>query len=120
MSENLYAEYRKLSPKVTGGLIRMRSAVFSDGAVPAKYKILCALAVVVVDKCEPCLRAYTKMAFNAGVSKEEFIEFLDVAITESGCPGEEWAIKAYGVWKDLEQGKAVKEEVCCNIEEARD
>ncbi len=40
MSEKLYDKFRRLSPKVTGGLIRMRSDTFKDSAVPAKYKIL--------------------------------------------------------------------------------
>lgn len=63
MGEDLYQELRRLSPKVTGGLIRMREDTFRDGAVPARYKILTALVVVVVTKCESCIKAYTKMAF---------------------------------------------------------
>lgn len=35
MGEDLYQELRRLSPKVTGGLIRMREDTFKDGAVPA-------------------------------------------------------------------------------------
>ena len=34
MSEQLYDRFRRLSPKVTGGLIRMRSDTFRDSAVP--------------------------------------------------------------------------------------
>ena len=113
MSENLYDELRKLSPKVTGGLVRMRQEAFKDATVPAKYKILAALVAVVVTKCEPCIRAYTKMAFQAGVTQNEFIEFLNVAMTEGGCPGEQWALKALQTYKELQQGKEIKEEVCC-------
>lgn len=116
MFETLYTEFRKLSPKVTGGLVRMREETFRDAAVPARYKILAALAVVVVEKCEPCIRAYTKMAFKAGVTPEELLEFLNVAMTEGGCPGEQWAMKAYAVFKELQQGKAIEEEVCCKVE----
>jgi AhpD family alkylhydroperoxidase len=57
-------------------------------AVPAKYKILAALAVVVVEKCEPCIRAYTKLAYEKGAKWEEILEFLNVAMTEGGCPAE--------------------------------
>jgi len=104
MSENLYAELRKLSPKVTGGLIRMREETFRDACVPAKYKILSALVAVIVTKCEPCIRAYTKMAFQEGVTQDELVEFLNVAITEGGCPGETWALKALQAYKELQQG----------------
>lgn len=116
MSENLYTEFRKQSPKVTGGLVRMREETFRDSAVAAKYKILAALAIVVVTKCEPCIRAYTKMAFETGITREELMEFLNVAMTEGGCPAEQWAMKAYQVYKELLQGKKVEEEVCCKPE----
>jgi AhpD family alkylhydroperoxidase len=101
MSEDLYTEFRKLSPKVTGGLVRMRENTFKDESVPAKYKILAAVVAVVVTKCEPCLRAYTKMAFQAGATLDELVEFLNVAITEGGCPGETWALKAFETYKNL-------------------
>jgi AhpD family alkylhydroperoxidase len=95
----LFEELRRASPKVTGALVRMREATYTDGAVPAKYKVLTALAISIVTKCEPCIRAYTRMACDHyGVSFEEFIEFLNVAMTMGGCPGEEWALKALSYW----------------------
>lgn len=116
MSENLYTEFRKLSPKVTGGLVRMREETFKDSVVPAKYKVLAALTIVVVTKCEPCVKAYTKMAYQLGVTQEELQEFLNVAMTEGGCPGEQWALKAYQVYKELQKGIQIEEEVCCKLE----
>lgn len=113
MAENLYAELRKLTPRVTGGLVRMREESFKDGSVAAKYKILAAVVAVVVTKCEPCIRAYTKMAYHVGVTQNELIEFLNVAITEAGCPGEQWALEAYKTYKELQQGKEIEEGVCC-------
>lgn len=98
MSE-LYTEFRKLSPKVTGGLVRMRQETFKDNIVPAKYKILAALCIVVNTKCEPCIKTYTKMAYKSGVTLDELIEFLNVSMTEGGYPGEQWALKAYQVYK---------------------
>jgi len=119
MAENLYTEFRKLSPKVTGGLVRMREETFRDAAVPAKYKILSALAIVVVTKCEPCIKAYVKMAYQKGVTQDELLEFLNVAMTEGGCPGEQWALKAYQVYKELQQGKQIEEDVCCKLEDIK-
>ena len=57
------------------------------------------------------------MAYHAGVTPEELLEFLNVAITEGGCPAEQWALSAYKVYKNLQQGKTVKEEICCDTEE---
>lgn len=110
---SFYEEFRKLTPKVSGGLVRMREETFKDGAVPARYKILAALAIVVVTKCEPCIRAYAKLALEAGVTEKELLEFLNVAMTEGGCPGEQWAMKALQAFRELQQGKLFEEEVCC-------
>lgn len=99
--ENLFAEMRRLSPKVTGGIMRSREAAYADGKVAGKYKFLTALAISVAIRCEPCIKAYVKMAKDAGTTQEELIEFLNVAMTMQGCPGEEWAIKAYAAWKEI-------------------
>ncbi len=113
MEDDIYKELRKLNPKVTGGLIRMREETFKEGAVSSKYKILAALSIVVATKCEPCIRGYTKMAFQSGTTDQELIEFLNVAMTESGCPGEQWAMKSFQVFKDLQNGQQVEGDICC-------
>lgn len=82
----LFAELRKLSPVVTGGLLRMRQEAYRDGTVPAKYKLLAAMAISIAIRCEPCIRAYVQMGYNKGVTQEELIEFLEVAMTMQGCP----------------------------------
>ena len=112
--ERLFAELRRLSPKVTGGLLRMRQETYRDAAVAAKYKLLAAMVVSIAIRCEPCIRAYVRMAYDKGVSQEELIEFLEVAMTMQGCPGEEWALKAYRVYKGCLMGRPTdKTALCC-------
>lgn len=114
VNDSIFAELRRLSPKVTGGLLRMRQETYRDAAVAAKYKLLAAMVVSITIRCEPCLRAYVRMAHEKGVSQEELIEFLDVAITMQGCPGEEWALKAYRIYKEcLIVGPIDKTTLCC-------
>jgi len=49
-----------------------------------------------------------------GVSQEELIEFLEVAMTMQGCPGEEWALKAWAAYKECLSGtQSVSSESCC-------
>ncbi|MDA2911307.1 carboxymuconolactone decarboxylase family protein [Nitrospiraceae bacterium AH_259_D15_M11_P09] len=111
---SLFAELRRLSPKVTGGLLRMRQAAYRDGTVAAKYKLLAAMAISIAIRCEPCIRAYVHMAHEQGVSQEELIEFLEVAMTMQGCPGEEWALKAYAAYKEcLTRTQPTEELTCC-------
>ena len=111
--ESLFTELRRLSPQVTGGLLRMRQAAYRDAAVAAKYKLLAAMVVSITIRCEPCIRAYVRMAHDKGVSQEELIEFLEVAMTMQGCPGEEWALKAFAAFKECVSGQQPTDAVCC-------
>jgi AhpD family alkylhydroperoxidase len=101
---SVFADLRRLSPKVTGGLLRMRQEAYRDGAVAGKYKMLTALAISITIRCEPCIRAYVKMAIKKDISQQELIEFLEVAMTMQGCPGEEWALKAWTAYKEYASG----------------
>ncbi|MCP9469944.1 MAG: carboxymuconolactone decarboxylase family protein [Nitrospira sp.] len=113
--EALFAELRRLSPTVTGGLVRMRQAAYRDGTVPAKYKLLAAMAISIAIRCEPCIQAYVRMACEQGISQEELIEFLEVAMTMQGCPGEEWALKAFGFYKEWRSSRIDGQTVnCCS------
>ena len=110
----LFGELRRLSPKVTGGLVRMRQEAYRDATVAAKYKLLTAMAISVVIRCEPCIRAYVRMGHEKGITQEELIEFLEVAMTMQGCPGEEWALKAYAAYKECISGnEQVSAAPCC-------
>lgn len=113
VASGLFAELRKLSPKITGGLLRMRQEAYRDGIVPAKYKLLTAMAISIAIRCEPCIRAYVQMAYEKGITQDELIEFLEVAMTMQGCPGEEWALKAYQVYKEHVGGTEPSESNRC-------
>lgn len=111
---SVFEELRRLSPKVTGGLVRMREAAYRDAAVAAKYKLLAAMVVSIAIRCEPCIRAYVQMACDKGITQGEMIEFLEVAMTMQGCPGEEWALKAYAAYKECVSGtQATPATACC-------
>ena len=111
--DDLFARMRKLSPVVTGGIARMRQASYTDGDVSKKHKLLTALVISIVIRCEPCINAYAQMSKDAGATEEELIEFLNVAMTMQGCPGEEWAMKALAAF----EGGQAEDESCCSIED---
>ncbi|WP_052913792.1 carboxymuconolactone decarboxylase family protein [Marinitoga sp. 1197] len=95
-------EWRKKTAKTSGALVRMRQQSYSDGVLPGKHKLLMALAISAIIKCEPCVKGYVKLAYENGVTEEELLETLDVVMTMGGCPGEEWSMIAYDYWKKLE------------------
>jgi len=119
--ETLFDELRRLSPLVTGGIMRARQAAYEDGSVSRKFKLLTALTISVAIRCEPCIRAYVRMAVDEGASQNELIEFLNVAITMQGCPGEEWALKAYATYKAFIDGQLQGiTDACCSTHQARE
>ena len=74
-----------------------------------------AYSIVVATKCEPCILGYTKIAYKTGTKESEIVEFLNVTITESGCPGEQWAMIALKTYCDLEAGKKFEAaDICCH------
>lgn len=108
-------DYKKIDPalelmkefsKVTGGTPALidqmrRKTIFSDGAVPQKFKILTAMVWAISARCEPCFKYYVQRAVQAGTNESELGEFLAIASTMGGCVGEMWALKAFKAYKDF-------------------
>ncbi len=111
--ETVSQELNRLSPEITASIAKMRQTAYNTGQVPSKYKLLTAAAMSVVIRCEPCIRAYVEWGAKKGATKEELIEFLNVAMTMQGCPGEEWALKALRAYDELIEGRTVASDGCC-------
>lgn len=109
-SKSDFKDWREFLPQTTGNLLKMRQKAYSDGSIDSKYKILMALGMAIVAKCEPCIKSYVDKAKEAGISDDEFKELLEVAITFSGCVGEQWAIIAWNFWNKNNISKA---DNCC-------
>ncbi|MFZ2497217.1 MAG: carboxymuconolactone decarboxylase family protein [Methanosarcina sp.] len=65
---------------------RCNKKLLSDGALPAKTKILIALAVVASKQCERCTVVQMQSALKNGATKEEIMEVMDVIFITSGAP----------------------------------
>ena len=76
----------ELDPEFLTKYKRCNGKLLSDGALPAKTKILMALAVVASKQCEACTVAQMKSALNHGVTKEEIMEAMEVIFLTSGAP----------------------------------
>ncbi|PLV59501.1 carboxymuconolactone decarboxylase family protein [Thermotoga sp. KOL6] len=101
--------WRKTFPEVSGAVMRMRNKSFSDGAIPAKYKVLMALLVSVMEKCKPCAQSYYRKALELGATDEEIKEVFEVAITMGACISETWAREVWKYGRNIEnQGES-----CC-------
>ncbi len=101
----IVVKLRKTSPKVTGGILRVREAALAAGLFPAKVKALTALSLSVAIRCEPCIEMYVGRALEERATNEEVVEFLNVAMAMQGCPGEAWALEALNIFERLWEGR---------------
>lgn len=103
------AEVIELNPRLVRHLKVMRQeAIYQDGALPARVKVLAAVLWSVSARCEPCIAAYMHQAKQLGATSEEMAEMLAVASAMGGCVGETWANKALAIARD-----DLRTDTCC-------
>jgi len=75
------------APAAWKGFLEFDHAAFADGAIPAKYKELMALAVALTTQCPYCLDIHKGKALKAGATPEEIAEttFVAAAIRAGGA-----------------------------------
>ncbi len=114
---DLMSEFSKITKGTVGHIHKMReTAIFSEGAVPAKYKALASVLWAIESRCEPCIRYYVQKASELGASEPEFGEFFAVASTMGGCVGEMWALKAYSALKGAKSDQPpTGDPSCCKV-----
>ncbi len=114
--EDPYALLRRLSPRVTGSLLRLRESAYSDGSVPRRIKVLVALSISAAIRCQPCIDSYASKAVEEDATEAEVVEVLNVAMAMQGCAGEAWALKAFEAYRAAKAGRTASFEAgadCC-------
>src|SRR5690242_5097587 len=71
--------FGELAPAAWKGFQEFDAAALADGAIPAKYKELMAVAVAVTTQCPYCIEIHAKRAKTAGCSEAELAEAVLVA-----------------------------------------
>ena len=69
----------ELAPDAFKAFIDFDAAALKDGAIPAKYKELMAVAVALTTQCPYCIEIHTKKAKKAGATEVELVETTMVA-----------------------------------------
>lgn len=90
-----------LDPEFLHKYRRCDHKILTDGALPAKVKILMALAVVASKQCESCTVAQMKSALKNGATKEEIMETMEVIFITSGAPAVAACRNALKMLKDM-------------------
>ena len=69
----------ELSPDAWKAFVAFDEAAFKDGAIPAKYKELIAVAVALTTQCPYCIEIHAKKAKKAGATEQELAETTLIA-----------------------------------------
>jgi alkylhydroperoxidase/carboxymuconolactone decarboxylase family protein YurZ len=85
MPNPLSAMY-KLDPGLQSHMDAVNKFVYSDGALPKKYKLIIALAFDAAHGAELGVKSLAASAIQAGATKEEIVEAVRVAYLLSGVP----------------------------------
>lgn len=79
MQEHPLKTLERLDPKLFGLVEDSRQLAFSDGALPRKFKLLVALALLAANGAEAGVKSLAQVAMQAGATREEIVELLSVS-----------------------------------------
>ena len=92
--KRIMGQMGKEIPETIQAFGKLHHASSSPGALDAKTKELLALAIAVNVRCDGCIAFHVHDALEAGVSREEFMEALGVAVMMGGGPSMMYAVEA--------------------------
>lgn len=95
------SKMRKEIPDVMNGFHALAQAATKDGALNKKTKELIALALGIASHCDGCIGFHTQSLIKLGVTREEFMETLSMAIYMGGGPSLMYAAEALKAFEEL-------------------
>ena len=76
---NKLNRFADLAPEVWKAFVAFDQLACKDGAIPAKYKELIAIAVALTTQCPYCIEIHSRRAKQAGATESELAETTLVA-----------------------------------------
>lgn len=92
---------RKEAPEAMQGFSAMAEGALKDGALSRLQKELIALAVGVAARCDACIGFHVKELVRLGVTREQFMETLSVAVYMGGGPNLMYAAEAIRAYEEF-------------------
>lgn len=81
-------------------------AAGQDGALDHKTKELIALAIAIATRCEGCIVFHARACLRLGVTREELIEMIGVAVEMGGGPSSVYGATALACFDRMAEGTA--------------
>ncbi|OIO66246.1 MAG: alkylhydroperoxidase [Zetaproteobacteria bacterium CG_4_9_14_3_um_filter_49_83] len=94
-------DIRKEIPDVMKGFSAMAGAALEDGALSKKTKEMIALAIGVSGQCKGCIGFHVKALIALGVTRQELMEVLGMAIYMGGGPSLMYAAEALQAYEEF-------------------
>ena len=85
------------------GFNAMHDAAVKDGALDLKTKELEAIAIAIAMRCEGCIVQHAKACLKAGVTRDELVETIGIAVMMGGGPATVYGGKALDCYDQFVQ-----------------
>lgn len=95
------ATFRGAQPDTMAGFSSMAKAAMSPGVLSALDKELIALAIGVAARCDGCIGFHVKALMRLGVSREQLMETLSIAVYMGGGPSLMYAAEAVRAYEEF-------------------
>ncbi len=95
------AKLRKEIPDVMNAFSSLAQSATKDGALDKKTKELIALALGIAGHCDGCIGFHVQTLIKLGVTREEFLEMLSMAIYMGGGPSLMYAADALSAFEEF-------------------
>ena len=79
-------------------------ATGTDGTLPHRTKELIALAISIATRCEGCIVFHSRACVRLGVSREEVLEMIGVAVEMGGGPSSVYGAQALACYDQMAAG----------------
>ncbi|MFN3342821.1 MAG: carboxymuconolactone decarboxylase family protein [Flavobacteriales bacterium] len=76
---------------------------YSEGVLPVKTKEMLGLVASAVLRCDDCIKYHLEKCYNEGITREEMLEILQVALVVGGSITIPHMRRAYEFWEELEK-----------------
>jgi AhpD family alkylhydroperoxidase len=92
---------RKEIPDVMNAFSSLAQAATKEGALDKKTKELIALALGIANHCDGCIGFHTQTLVKLGVTREELLEMLSMAIYMGGGPSLMYAAETLRAFEEF-------------------
>lgn len=96
------AKLRKEIPDVMTAFSSLAQAASKEGALDKKTKELIALALGIAAHCDGCIGFHAQTLVKLGVTRQELLEMLSMAIYMGGGPSLMYAAEALTAFEEFE------------------